>query len=213
MGLFGEVGKASVSGPKAQYMNQKGGDFYFRVDETKTYVGDNGTRCIVEGTVIKSLTDDPTCWKEGDRLTDISQKVSKETAKMFAQFVKSYVAAAFGIDPDHKFSEDEAEDSKEWEQKAERMFGKKVHNEEKQAYEYVSDNPFEGMILRIKIQEDNQSRKEEDKKLRDAQGNVRIFFNPRVYGSVDKKDIVDLLGEDVVEKYKKTFHPAYELGE
>lgn len=209
MGLFGNVGSAVTSGPKAANMSKKNGDFYMRVDTTKVYEGDKGKFAIVEGTVMHSLTDKEGTWQEGDFVSDMV-KHTQETKGMFNSFVKRYVAAYKNIDTNHKFSEDEKENDAEWEKSCIELFGDSDFDPVEKKIVWSVPNPAKGMIVHIKVVDDDQSRKDPSKVVKDDEGNPVIYKNPIMLGGIDEDQLAKIPA-NIIEKYKDTLSPAYGL--
>ena len=206
MSLFGNVGKATTSGPKAKFLTTKLGDFLMRVDKTKISKGDKGTFAFTEGTVLHSISGNSDHWKEGDFVADCQKKTQK-TEGMFGSFIKRYVATLNGIDPNHKFSDDESENNTKWAQLSADCFGDEKYNPEKNKMEMTCPNPFEGALLHVKVVEDDQSGKDADKIQYDDQGKPKVYKQVLVLGLVAPEDIP----AEVMEKYGKTLHPSYRI--
>jgi len=125
---------------------------------------------------------------------------------MMEQYVAEHVAAFHGKVPGHKFSDDEDENTAKWEELIEEAYGKRGLAEDGQSFEFKGDNPWQGAVLHIKSIKDHQNGRKEKDKVKDAQGNIRVFTKVLVLESVAP----DQLSAEVVEKFGDKLHPAYQ---
>ena len=196
MAVFGKVAKASAGRKNAAKMN-KLGSFYARIDNTKYVASAKGHFGVVECTVIQPHDE---AYKTDDFLCHMQ---SGGDHGFLEQFMAGYVAAYNGVQVGHQFSENEAENEEIWDQKTQEIFGTPVPENGKFIYKH--DNPMKGVVAHWKIVEDDQSYKKEEKKKKDADGNVLVYKNVVLVGLVGPEEI----DPDVLQKELPNLHAQY----
>lgn len=204
MGFFKSASELKSSGPKSQLinkMNKPYGEFYAIIDECKISESEAGTFAITQYRPIQLIGEAPF---ELNAPYHTMQAYSKKWA-MMEQYMTNHVAAFLGKAPNHRFSENDAENDEAWEKEWGKAYGVRTLNDDKTAFTWVTENPWKGAVLHIKVMPDDQSNKAEDKKKRDAEGNVIIYTKVVVLESVHP----DSLTQDVIDRFGKQLHPSY----
>lgn len=196
MAVFGKVSKVSAGRKNAGKMD-KLGSFYARIENSKYVASAKGHFGVVECTVIQPHDD---AYKADDFLCHMQ---SGGDHGFLEQFMASYVAAYNGVQVGHKFSENESENDEIWDQKTQEIFGTPVPEGGKFIYKH--DNPLKGVVGHWKIVEDDQSYKKEDKKKKDADGNVLVYKNIVFVGLVGPDEI----DQDILQKELPNLHSNY----
>ena len=186
--MFEGVANASAGNSNSQIMNNVYGEGYFKIEATKITKSDSGTYAIVEMTPIHLFGETDEKPLRMEQLYCTMQKKAEHNT-MFDQFVATYVAAFYGVQVGHKYSDSEADNNAQWAEMCGHTFGKKKLNEAGDDFEITGDNPFQGAVLHIKSVRDYQGQKAEKDRVKDAAGNDRIFTKVLVLGAVDPADV------------------------
>jgi hypothetical protein len=197
MGVFGKVAKASAGRKNAGKMDRLG-SFYARFENTKYVAGAKGHFAIAECTVIQPHDE---VYKEGDFLCHMQ---SGGEHGFLEQFMAGYVAAYNNVAVGHKFSENETENEDIWDKKTQEIFGTPVPEDGKFIYKH--DNHLKGVVGHWKIVEDRQEGRKEEKKKRDADGNVIVYKKVVFVGLVGPDEI----DPEVLEKELPNLHFSYQ---
>lgn len=205
MGFFSSASELKSSGPKSQLinkMNKPYGEFYAIIDECKVSESDKGVFAITQYRPIQLIADAPF---EINAPYHTMQQYYKNFS-MMEQYMTSHVAAFLGKAPNYRFSDDNAENDKAWEAEWGKAYGVRTINADQTEFEWIGDNPWKGAVLHIKVMPDDQSSKAEDKKKKDADGNVIIYTKIVVLESVHPDDLLP----ETVERFGKQLHPSYQ---
>ena len=209
MGFFKSASEANKGGGlKSTVINNMYGEFIGRIESFKVSESSKGIFAISTFTPIQIIESEEIggipSFIEGQPVHTMMKY--DDNHSMMEQYMSEHIAACKGIERTHRFSEVDAENDAEWEKLCEEAYGERKLTADQKGFEWVGDNPWKGGLLKIKSIRDYQTNRKEDKKKKDANGNVKIFTKVLVLEAPDPSE----LSEEVVAKYGNTLHPSYQ---